>query len=146
MCGGPVGRHSVVQRDRSRSRYGVAAGCFQGISIRFHGWIDAITAVSKYYRHAEFFATVIFRSQQMVLWSGIRRAYSQLKHVLAQAGGRNDSLLQAPHRIGGAFFRLRANDLVNAGGPEKMKGSGGRLFAPEPRRPKSPWGAPIGQR
>jgi hypothetical protein len=47
---------------------------------------------------------VIFRSQQMVLWSGIRRAYSQLKHVLAQAGGRNDSLLQAPYRIGGAFF------------------------------------------
>ena len=24
--------------------------------------------------------------------------------------------------------------------------AGGRLFAPEPRCPKSPWGAPIGQR
>jgi hypothetical protein len=124
----------------------VAAGCFQSISIRFHGQIDAMMAVLTYNRHAEFFATVIFRSQQMVLWSGIQRAYSQLKHVLAQAGGPNDSLLQAPHRIGGAFFRLRANDFVNAGGPEKMKGSGGRLFAPEPRCPKSPWGAPIGRR
>jgi hypothetical protein len=66
--------------------------------------------VLKYNRHAEFFATVIFGSQQMVLWSGIQRAYSQLKHVLAQAGGRNDSLLQAPHRIGGAFFSLASDE------------------------------------
>jgi hypothetical protein len=145
ICGGPVGRHSVVQRDRSRSSHTIAADCFQAVSIRFHGWIDAITAVLKYNRHAEFFTTVIFRSHQMVLWSGIRPAFSQLKHVLAQAGGRDDSLLQAPQRFVGAFFRLRATSL-KAVALEKMKGPGGRLFAPEPRCPKSPWGAPIGRR
>ena len=39
MCGGPVGRHSVVQRDRSRSSYlvGCTAGRPPGFSLRRDG-------------------------------------------------------------------------------------------------------------
>jgi hypothetical protein len=110
-CGGVVGRHSVVQRDRSRRIHTIAAYCFQAVSIRFHRYTNAITAVLKYTRHAEFFTTVIFRAHQMVR----------------------------------GFFPLRAT-LPWAAAPEKMKGLGWRLFTPEPRCPKSPWGAPMGRR
>jgi hypothetical protein len=43
----------------------------------------------------------------MVFSSGIRRAHSQLQHVLAQAGGRG-SLLQAPLVQARLFFDVEA--------------------------------------
>src|ERR1700730_2781941 len=47
----------------------------------------------------------------MVIPSVIQRAISQLKHVLAQSGGRDDFPPLSPAALRRGFFRLRATSL-----------------------------------
>jgi hypothetical protein len=54
----------------------------------------------------------------MVIPSVIQRAISQLKHVLAQSGGRDDFPPLSPAALRRGFFSLASN-LAKGGGPEK---------------------------